>query len=652
MQMGRLALSPLEKWQTELAREAAAGRGIDALSLILSELKEYYARDQNGGDLQDTIQQMNDCAHRHLEGYNFATIEAIFDGVFSSTVINNVLDDIAITHDNDAEIRRLANLSLVKYDRERKALALRMGVRPSTLDLLVKAARPQDKKGQGRTFELPSIEPWPVPVNGAELLGEICGAIRRYIVLPRESADTLALWALHTHCFNCFEHSPRLAIISPEKGCGKTTTLDVLSCLVARPLSTSNATVAAIFRIIERDAPTLLIDEADTFLKENDELRGILNAGHRRGGQITRTVGDDHEPRLFSTWAPAAIAMIGRLPDTLNDRSVVVSLRRRKQSEQVESFRIDRTEHLKVLQKKMTRWAEDHHAGLAALDPDMGELVNRVADNWRPLFAIAKEAGGGWSERVREVASTAVKAMREESTNVQLFGHIKWIFDGSPEGDRTAPIDRIASAELVERLIKIEAGPWAEWKGGKPLTQNSLARLLNKFDILSGTIRIGNDTAKGYYRTAFEDVFGRYLPPQTVTTSQVNNHGHCHALQTVTPENLVTVSKLKKSNNDGHCDGVTVVGRGIGKNRGNGTPERRCSHCGHGGGDLQEICYGGDVSVLLHRDCQDAWRAAYGELEKRSREQNRKGQAKAAVRLLIPDDLSIPEFLRVDPSVT
>ena len=89
-------------------------------------------------------------------------------------------------------------------------------------------------------------------------------------------------------------------------------------------------------------APTLLIDEADTFLKENDELRGILNTGHRRGGQVTRTVGDDHEPRQFSTWAPAVIAMIGRLPDTLNDRSVVISLRRRKPSEKVESFRSDR----------------------------------------------------------------------------------------------------------------------------------------------------------------------------------------------------------------------------------------------------------------------------------------------------------------------
>jgi putative DNA primase/helicase len=112
------------------------------------------------------------------------------------------------------------------------------------------------------------------------------------------------LWAIHTHAFECFGHSPRLAITSPEKQCGKTTTLDVLGELVARSLPTSNATTAAIFRTIEIVKPTLLIDEADTFLGENEELRGVLNSGHRRGGQILRTVGEGHEPRQFATWAP------------------------------------------------------------------------------------------------------------------------------------------------------------------------------------------------------------------------------------------------------------------------------------------------------------------------------------------------------------
>jgi hypothetical protein len=138
------------------------------------------------------------------------------------------------------------------------------------------------------------------------------------------------LWIIHTYLLDSFSISPRLAIGSPEKGCGKTTLLDVISRLVWRPLSTSNATVAAIFRIVELSCPTLLIDEADTFLPENEELRGILNSGHRRGGSVIRTIGDDHEPRMFSTFCPCAIALIGKLPGTLADRSVSVELKRRR----------------------------------------------------------------------------------------------------------------------------------------------------------------------------------------------------------------------------------------------------------------------------------------------------------------------------------
>ena len=248
-------------------------------------------------------------------------------------------------------------------------------------------------KGQGRPFEVPKIAPWPDAVDGAALLSEVTSAIQRYVAMPDGAAEIVAMWAMHTHCFDCFMHSPRLAITSPEKGCGKTTLLDVAACLVARPLPTSNATVSAIFRVVEMARPTLLIDEADTFLKENDELRGILNTGHRKGGSVLRTIGDDHEPRQFSTWGPAAIAMIGRLPDTLDDRSINCGMRRRKGSERVESFRSDRTQHLEIIAQKMARWAADHDDQLRGADPATVGLENRVADNWRPLLAIADAVG-------------------------------------------------------------------------------------------------------------------------------------------------------------------------------------------------------------------------------------------------------------------
>jgi hypothetical protein len=182
----------------------------------------------------------------------------------------------------------------------------------------------------------------------------------------------------------------------------------------------------------------------------------------------------------------------------------------------------------------------------------MGELLNRFADNWRPLFAIADEAGGDWPARVRNIAAEADAARNEQSVNVLLLTDIRMIFD-----DRD--VNRISSAELVAELFMIEGHPWAEWKNGKPITQNGLARLLGKFGILSGTIRLDEgQTAKGYKREDFEDAFSRYLPPQSVTPSQPNKHGRCDGLQSVTPEEGVTLSKASQPNNHGHCDVVTV----------------------------------------------------------------------------------------------
>lgn len=305
---------------------------------------------------------------------------------------------------------------------------------------------------EGRKARPCAIEPWAESVNGAELLNEAVKEIRRYVIMPTGMAEIVALWSVHTHCFDHFMHSPRLAIVSPEKGCEKTTLLDVLGRLVARPLLTSNATAAAIFRVVEQSRPTLLIDEADTFLKGNDELRGILNSGHRKAGAVIRTVGDGHEPRQFSTWSPASIAMMGRLPDTLNDRSIVVTLYRRKPSERVQSFRFDRADLLDVLARKVARWVIDNSSALKVADPDMGNARNRVADNWRALLTIADAVGGEWPKRAREIMVAADKGHNELSVRIALLTDIKAAF----EDKKT---DRLASEDVATHLGGLEERP-------------------------------------------------------------------------------------------------------------------------------------------------------------------------------------------------
>jgi putative DNA primase/helicase len=511
---------------------------------------------------------------------------------------NAELDAILLANDKKSEskhlIARLLALPPIERAREMREVAKELNVPIAAVkEALKEATAKNDTKGQGRPLELPEIELWPDPVDGAKLLHELCDALGEYLVLPSDGVEILALWALHTHAFENFAHSPRLAITSPEKGCGKTTTLDVLGELVARPLPTSNASVAAVFRIIEMVAPTLLIDEADTFLKENDELRGILNTGHRRGGQVTRTVGDDHEPRQFSTWAPVAIAMIGRLPDTLEDRAIALRLRRKKPTERVRHFRSDQTADLKQLARMMARWTADNRDALAASDPDMGALFNRAADNWRPLIAIADQADGDWPARVRAIAETSEGSKEDQSTRTMLLSDIRDVLAARPYATR------IGSTELATELGMMEGRPWAEWRHGKQITAAGLARMLAPFGISPATRRDGAETFKGYLAADFEEAFARYLGDQTVTASQPNNHGHCDALQSVTPEKLVTSAEASRPNNHGPCDVVTFQ-KG---------PADVCAHCqqpetpAH---PLLEVGIDG-YCVRLHRGCMGGY---------------------------------------------
>jgi putative DNA primase/helicase len=255
----------------------------------------------------------------------------------------------------EAEIKELAALGEIEYGLERKRAAKRLGITTALLDRLVRAEHgdTEGNTGQGRAILLFEPEPWFETVDGAELLTSISAAIRCHVVLSEDVANAIALWVVHCYAYQVFTCTPRLAITSPEKQCGKTTLLDVLECLVPRPLMASNITASAVFRTVEIAIPTILIDEADTFLDTNEELLGILNSGHRRGGQVVRVVGDNHEPRQFSTHSPAAIALIGKLPPTLADRSIAVTLRRRLPDEACQAIPFAQDRQLETASAKI-----------------------------------------------------------------------------------------------------------------------------------------------------------------------------------------------------------------------------------------------------------------------------------------------------------
>jgi hypothetical protein len=465
------------------------------------------------------------------------------------------------TNGTDAEITRLAQLSTVEYEQQRKGAAEKLDMRASILDKLVEAERLKlnpdaDDGKQGHAIAFPEPEPWPDPVEGPALLNGIAAAIRRHVVMPRHATHACALWVVHTYLTQRFLISPRLGIRSPMKGCGKTLLLDVLGRLVLRPLSTANVSVAAIFRVIEAHRPCLLIDEADTFLYDNDELRGVLN-GNRKGSTVLRTVGDDHEPRAFATYSACAIAMIGALPDTLHDRAVTIDLQRRRPRERIQPFRPDRADHLDVLARMAVRWAKDHGDRIAERDPEMpAGVINRPADNWRALLAIADEAGGRWGQRARKAAEAAHGTEADEGSRLELLlADIRAISRGKMS---------MPSADLVKALVVLEGRPWAELgKSRKPLTQNRLASMFKPLKIRSEDIWVGSSDGKalkGYVFEHFKEAFARYLPPEGVSEPRgredADEMGTSEPFQTARSETDLADRKCEKSNNGGHPRGL------------------------------------------------------------------------------------------------
>lgn len=457
---------------------------------------------------------------------------------------------------DDAEIARLAKLPPLQYERERDPVAKRLGCRAAILDRLVSAARGNGATpGQGRPLYLLEPEPWPEPVDGAALLYELSAAVRRHVVLGSAEADAVALWAITVHAFGAFPIFPRLFATAPEKQCGKTTLLDALSRLVPKSLGASSITAAALFRTIEAARPTLLLDEADTFVRDNEDLRGVIDAGHRRDGAVIRTVGEDHEPRQFSAWAPVALAAIGHLSSTIEDRSVVINLRRRRPDEPVEPLRLDRAGHLDKLARMAARWAADHAAKLAAADPPMpAGIYNRAADNWRPLLAAADLAGGAWPNRARRAATElTAEGDDQRSIRVALLADIRAAFAAKR-------VDRLSSDEVASYLAECEDRRWPEYRNGKPISKTQVAGLLRPLYISPSTIRLPDDrTAKGYYRHAFGDAFARYLPPENVTTSQLKDSCRFEAYPKTSRGNDCDVCKLPETPRvPAACDGVTA----------------------------------------------------------------------------------------------
>jgi hypothetical protein len=345
----------------------------------------------------------------------------------------------------------------------------------------------------------------------ASLLDDLAAFVRRFVVVSPAQATAISLWVAHTHAFDAADASPYLAVTSAEKRSGKSRLFEVLELLVANPWRVITPTEAVLFRKVDKDRPTLLLDETDAiFGKKNGEnyegLRALLNAGNRQGTSVPRCVGTS-QLVSFSVFCPKAIAGIGELPDTIADRSIPIRLKRKARSEKAERFRQrDAKYAAERLYIDSTAWAEHAVPTLAEARPELpAELDDRAQDAWEPLLAIADLTGSNWPDRARAAAMELANGgdHEDESRGVRLLADIRAVFD-----ERDA--DRLASAVLADALHEIEEAPWGEWYG-KAITQNAIARLLKPYGVQPRKLRIGEETARGYGREQFADAWERYL---------------------------------------------------------------------------------------------------------------------------------------------
>jgi putative DNA primase/helicase len=521
---------------------------------------------------------------------------------------------IAYEVDRVVEIERLAALESIDYEVVRVEAAKRLGVRTSLLDREVTKKRralgleTDHDDGKGQAVKIADVLPWHEAVAGDQIATTLAAAAKTYAVLPDTAANAIALWVLHTWLVNKFTISPRLAITSPTKGCGKTTVLRFLNKVVRCPKRAGSISPAALFRVVQQFQPTILLDETEKYIEHGSDLHALLNEGHCKGGTVLRVLGEKLELREFAIFGAVAFARNGRLPDDLEQRSITIEMQRRRPDEGLAELREDRCHSLEMVARMCARWAED--ADIDDYDPEMGSLINRNADNWRPLFAIADVIGSDWPDRMR-AAAVALTARETESISTMLLADIKSVFDEQK-------VDRLASSDLVDALQKIEGRPWAEWsKSGKPISPNQLARLLKPFAIVSGTIRTDHGTPKGYYRHAFGDAFKRYLSPEegfeTPQRHNADGTGTSGTFRNATPKTDVADQKCEKPLRH-NGSGVVAVQTG-----GNGREGIRpgvwtagsCAQCGESGGVSDPLLAVSDAGreVYLHRRCLDAWQA-------------------------------------------
>jgi len=350
------------------------------------------------------------------------------------------------------------------------------------------------------------------PKTILDTLDALEALFRRLIWLPNDSDyPVIVVWALYTHLFDKFMHAPRLALHSPVPGCGKTNLLGILSDIVREGFMVLIPSPAAIFRKMDARHPTMLFDEADKYLyTSNNDVLAVLNAGHnRKSANVVRVMGEDYHVEHYNVFGPMAFALKAKeLAADLADRSLRINMQ--KAPHQMEPFTKEHEKILRGWRDQFVRWAKNHSSDVADITVEMPQdLINRGADNWRPLLKVAKAVGGEWHDRIMAAATAYQQTHESQDRGMLLLSHLRAVWEKGA--------DFMGSYKLVNKLTAEEHWPWGDYPGNG-FTTHKLAGKLKHFGIkpdqrqLKGQInpQIVGAWERGYWLKDLEKVWDAY----------------------------------------------------------------------------------------------------------------------------------------------
>lgn len=368
--------------------------------------------------------------------------------------------------------------------------------------------------------------------DGQSVMADLFDYLGRFVCYPSDHARVAhALWCVHAHLMDHWDTTPRIAFLSAEPASGKTRALEITENVVPNAVLAVNMSPAYLFRKVgSQEGATILYDEIDTVFgpkaKENEEIRGLLNAGYRRGAVTGRCVmvGKTAQVEEIAAYGAAALAGLGWLPDTILSRSIIIRMKRRKPGQKVEAYRRRLHSGRGVsIRDRLALWAQ----GVQIEWPDLpAGIEDRDADCWEPIIAVADAIGGEWPKLARDAAVTLVTLAKdvEPSLGIKLLEDIRGIFTGR---------DVLTSADLVAELVKLEESPWGDIYG-KPLDQRGLAKRLRQYDIKPELIRQKSSVFRGYRKSGFLDAWASYLPTSHAAEPLQSLHP-LHPLQPAEP---------------------------------------------------------------------------------------------------------------------